>query len=82
MRLEKKDSEWPRMSVRDKPHRAGCDSERRKIERVAAILGLEDTEEQAVCPEKDSPPDHHSQLLSLDIFHSGDLHGECNGCKG
>ena len=53
----------------------------RQEEWVATVLGLENTEQEAVGSEEDSRPDQDSQLLTLDIFHAGDLDRKCDRGK-
>lgn len=48
---------------------------------IATVLGLEDTEQEAVGSEKNGRPDQDSQLLTLNIFHAGNLQGKCDGSK-
>lgn len=54
----------------------------REVEGVATILGLENTEEEAVSPEEHTCPDQHSQLLPLNILHPRYLQRKRNCCKG
>lgn len=48
---------------------------------IAAVLGFEDTEQEAVGSKKNTRPDQNSQLLTLDIFHTRNLQCECNCSK-
>lgn len=63
----------------DKKHKG---LERRKIERVATVLGLENTKEQTVRNEQHTTPNEDSQLLSVDILHAWNLQRKCDSGKG
>lgn len=56
--------------------------ERRKIERIAAVLGLENTEEQTVRNEQHTTPNEDSKLLPIDILHAWNLQRKCDSGKG
>jgi len=54
----------------------------REEERVASVLGSEDTEQEAVDSKEHHTPDDNGHLLGFIVGHTGNFDRQCNGCKG